>query len=295
MAEVPALRRAVAILRQLGASNRDITAGALTRGLDLPRSSVYDILGVLEDLGFVVKSGAGYMLGPGVYELGSSYLRANPLQRLAQPIVRKLAEDTGSTTQLAVLRGWETVYVLKERAVSSVGTITAAGLHMPSYLTATGRSIMAYLPKHDVLAALSTETSFVSRTGKGPANLRELNEVLREVRALGYAAESGEITPGIATIAAPVFDAHERSVAAIGMSVPIPSESRDAASEPGSRGTAEPRSRGGSPDLEAPVEGVGSGSGSGDAASATPGSAAHTPEQIAALVRAAKTLSRKLA
>lgn len=218
-AEVPALRRAVAILRQLSASNRAVSAGALVRMLGLPRSSVYDLLGVLEELGMVHRAESGYVLGPGVHELGASYLRTNPLQNLAAPLIRDLAEATRGTAQLAVLRGWETVYLLKERSVESVAVITAAGVRMPGYLTATGRAIMAHLPKAELLAALQGETEFVNRTGRGPRTYSQLSAELSLTRRRGHAVEDGEVTPGVRTVAAPVFDVLDRPIAAIGVSI----------------------------------------------------------------------------
>lgn len=242
MAEVPALRRSVAILRHLAASNRAISAGALVRALDLPRSSVYELLAVLEELGLVVRTEPGFVLGPVVHELGSSYLRMNPLQRLAQPVVRQLAEDTAATAQLAVIRGWETVYVLKEQSLKSVAVVTATGVRMPSYLTATGRAILAQLPKSEVLAMFQSESAFVTRTGQGPTSVRQLSALLAQTRRAGWAIEHGEVTPGIATLAAPVYDVLSRPIAAIGLSVPAP---------------------------EAPSAGTGEASGAGDA-TATP-------------------------
>ncbi|WP_101652819.1 IclR family transcriptional regulator [Brevibacterium ihuae] len=219
MPEVPALRRSVAILRHLAGSNRPVSAGALVRALALPRSSVYELLAVLEELGLVTKSSTGYLLGAGVSELGSAYMRTNPLQRMAQPIVRELAEQTGATAQLAVLRGWETVYLVKEQAVRSAAVITATGVRMPAYLTATGRAIMSALSGREVLALLSGEDAFVNRTGRGPTSLRQLNELLRRTRELGYAVERGEISTEITTVAAPVFDVLDRPIAAVGLSV----------------------------------------------------------------------------
>ena len=72
MAEVPALRRAIAMLRHMASSNRAITAGALVRALEIPRSSAYDILAVLEELGLVARTESGFVLGAGVHELGAS-------------------------------------------------------------------------------------------------------------------------------------------------------------------------------------------------------------------------------
>ncbi|WP_309133174.1 IclR family transcriptional regulator [Brevibacterium sp.] len=228
MPEVPALRRSVAILRHLAASNRPISAGALVRGLEIPRSSAYELLTVLEELGLVARAESGYVLGAGVHELGASYLRTNPLQRLAQPVVRQLAEETSATAQLAVIRGWETVYVLKEQSLKSVAVITATGVRMPSYLTATGRAILANLPKSEVLAMLQSETGFVTRTGKGPTSVKQLNALLAQTRRAGWAIEHGEVTPGISTIAAPVHDVLSRPIAAIGLSISEESYAQDA-------------------------------------------------------------------
>ena len=89
---------------------------------------------------------------------------------------------------------------------------------MPSYLTATGRAILAQLPKSEVLAMLQSETEFVTRTGKGPTSGKALNAVLAQERRTGTAIEHGEVTPGISTLAAPVFDVLGRPIAAIGLS-----------------------------------------------------------------------------
>lgn len=223
---MPSLRRAVSLLRQLAASNSPVSAGTLSRRLGIPRSSTYEIFDVLDELGLVVKVDGGFMLGAGVHELGSSYLRASPLQRLAHPIVRGLADTTAGTAQLAVLRGWETVYVLKEQPLDSVAVITAAGVRMPAYLTATGRAMMAELTEREVLALLQGETGFVSRTGRGPTRKRQLAALLAETRARGWALETGEITPGIRTVGAAVRDASGRPVAAVGLSWPVGPDTR---------------------------------------------------------------------
>lgn len=217
MSDVPAVRRAVRILRHLAGANRPVGAGMLAQVLGLPRSSVYDVLAVLEDLGLVVKAPTGYLLGAGVQELGSAYMRTNPPQRLAAPLVRDLASETGGTAQLAVLRGAETVYLVKEQSLRSVAVITATGVRMPAYLTATGRAILAWQEPQQVRAVFAQEPEFVSRTGRGPRDMRQLQDLLRRTRAEGYALEIGEITPEVWTVAAPVLDTLNRPIAALGL------------------------------------------------------------------------------
>lgn len=294
-AEVPALRRAVAILRQLSASNRAVSAGALARMLGLPRSSVYDLLGVLEELGMVHRAETGYVLGPGVHELGASYLRTNPLQNLAAPLIRDLAEATRGTAQLAVLRGWETVYLLKERSVESVAVITAAGVRMPGYLTATGRAIMAHLPKAELLAALQGETEFVNRTGRGPRTYSQLSAELSLTRRRGHAVEDGEVTPGVRTVAAPVFDVLDRPIAAIGVSIAGGASDVDTASGAGSAGGAGAAGSAAAAGGAGGVDGAGNRDGAGGAGPRGPGGAdAADDDRVEAVREAARALTARL-
>ena len=71
----------------------------------------------------------------------------------------------------------------------------------------------------------------MNRTGKGPRSVHDLMGELTRVRAQGYAIETGEITPGVWTVAAPVYDAAERAVAAVGLTLPETDYSKDQVNE----------------------------------------------------------------
>lgn len=64
-----------------------------------------------------------------------------------------------------------------------------------------------------------SESRFVTRTGQGPTTVKALNAILAQDRRAGWAIEHGEVTPGISTIAAPVYDVLSRPIAAIGLSL----------------------------------------------------------------------------
>src|SRR5439155_5468297 len=101
MTDVPALRRGLAVLRVL-AVRGPVSAAAIARELGLPRSSTYHLLTELESSGFVAHLAAErrYGLGIAAFELGSAYLRHDPLQRLAGPLLRKLVGQAGHTALL---------------------------------------------------------------------------------------------------------------------------------------------------------------------------------------------------
>jgi DNA-binding IclR family transcriptional regulator len=209
----------LALLRLLSTRAAPVPAGTLARELDLPRSTVYHLLAVLEADGFVVHlpEAKAYGLGVAVFELGSAYLRHDPLERLARPLLTRLVDRAGETAHLGVLHGAETLYLLKETPRGAVPLVTDVGVRLPAHLTAVGRAILAGLPRPQVRALYPGAAAFVDRTGLGPATPGELRELLAVEAARGWASEDGHVMAGIASVAAAVLDPTGRPVAAFGL------------------------------------------------------------------------------
>lgn len=213
--QVPAARRALAVLRLLASSARPLAASAIARELGLPRSSTYHLLAAMAEDGFVTYLPEDRLWGLGVtaFEIGSAYLRQGPLERLARPLLVRLADRLGEIVQLGVLHGPETLYLLKEQPLRHATLVTDVGVRLPAYLTASGRSMLAHLPAAQVRALFPGE--FVDRTGAGPRSLRELRRLLADDARRGWAMEDENVTRGFASIAACSFDHVGRPAAAI--------------------------------------------------------------------------------
>lgn len=219
MAGVPAARQALAILTHLASRPGPVAASAIAREVGLPRSTTYHLLAELVDADFVVHlpEDRTYGLGVAAFEVGSAFLRHDPLERLARPVLARLVEQTGLTAQLGILQGAETVYLLKEQPPHAATLVTDVGVRLPAHLTASGRAMLAHLPAAHVRAQLPSAAAFTTRTGRGPASLRALRDVLAAERRRGWASEDGEVTEGFASVAAAVFDHGGRPVAAVAL------------------------------------------------------------------------------
>lgn len=217
----PAVGRALDILVRLAQRPGPVRASALARDLGLPRSSVYHILSVLEDRGFVVyvPSEKAYGLGVSSFEIGSAYLRQDPLERLAQPILERLARSLGQTVHLGVLHGAETVYLLKQRPASGpsadVALITDVGVRLPSHLTANGRALLAGSSDAQLAALFDRPGAFVTRTGGGPRCLRDLQRILDRDRRRGWSEEVELVSQGLRSVGVAAYDHAGRPVAAL--------------------------------------------------------------------------------
>ena len=232
MGGVPAARQALAILGYLARRPGPAGAATIARETGLPRSTTYHLLTEMCAADFVVHlpEERAYGLGVAAFEVGSAYLRHDPLERLARPVLSRLVEQTQTTAQLGILQGAETVYLLKEQPRSPVTLVTDVGVRLPAHLTASGRALLAHLPAAQVRALFPSASAFSTRTGSGPSSLRELREVIRVERRRGYAEEDGLVTRGYASVAACVFDHGGRPTAAVTLTfaadVPAPQRER---------------------------------------------------------------------
>jgi DNA-binding IclR family transcriptional regulator len=73
-----------------------------------------------------------------------------------------------------------------------------------------------------VRALYPDPTAFVDRHGTGAASLSALRTLLAETRQRGYAVEDGDVTPGFASVAAPVLDPNGHPVAGLAVTYPTP-------------------------------------------------------------------------
>ena len=210
-AKIPAATRTLDALRTLAKASAPLTAATIASRIGAPRSSTYQLLQVLEAEGFVIHfaDDSRWGLGVAAFELGSAYLRHDPIERLARPILHRLvagldsrpALQFGITAQVGILDGSELLYLLKDAPRHSTPVVTEVGVRLPAHLTASGRAILAGLESAQVRATFANNKSFVDRTGLGPRNLRELTALLREESAVGFSAEDGFITEGYSSIA----------------------------------------------------------------------------------------------
>ncbi|MDT0164184.1 IclR family transcriptional regulator [Actinotalea sp. AC32] len=207
--------RALAVLRVLAAAPGPLPAEAVAAQVGAPRASTYRLLRVMADEGFVVHfpEERRWGLGIATFEVGQAYLRRDPLERLARPVLLRLVRSLRRTAHLGVLHGAETLYLLVERPPTTAPFVTAVGVRLPAQVTASGRALLAHLPDAHVRALLGEE--LVRRGDRGPADVDALLAELATERAQGWSAEDGLVTPGRRSVAAAAFDATGRPAAAI--------------------------------------------------------------------------------
>lgn len=203
--------RTLDVLELLASSLRPVPAMAIARRCAIPKSSTHHLLNCLRARGWVVyyEGDRGWGLGAAAFEMGSGYLRAQPVQRLGRVVLRDLSAETRLPCHLAVLRGDEVLFLDRElrRDCAAPRHVPAVGVRLPAHLTAAGRAMLGWL-SHDQVRALYPHPVLVKRTLQGPATVKGLLAELDVVRRQGAAIETGLVADGTGSAAAAVLS-HE--------------------------------------------------------------------------------------
>lgn len=218
MSRVPAAKHTLQVLSLLAGSRGPLPAASIASQLGIPRSSIYQLLSVMVERGFVLHypEARRYGLGPSAFELGGGFARQQPLARLGRPLVESLVDRVGESGHLAVLSGSDVLYLVEDRAPRRPSLVSDEGVRLPAHLTATGRAMLAMLPAAQLRALYPNADAFTSRDGEA-WSYRRLKTVLERVRRDGVATEHGEVTPELASVGAVVLDSSQWPVAAVAL------------------------------------------------------------------------------
>jgi DNA-binding IclR family transcriptional regulator len=221
MAQVPAARNVLRMLRMLAGRTAPVAAASLARELGIPRSTLYQLARTMMDEGFLVHypEERAYGLSALVVEIGSASLAVERLGRMSQPLMARLIQrlPVPTVAHLAVLTGAEVTYVTRMSAPRAPTTVSNVGVRLPAHLTATGRAMLAQLPAAQVRALYPHRESLIRRQGPGPATLDQLSALLAASRERGWAVEDGDVTSGYSSVGAAAFDHKGYPAAAIGL------------------------------------------------------------------------------
>lgn len=178
------------------------------------RATTRRCLLTLAELGYCAYDGKYFTVTPRVLRLGTGCLASMPLPRIVQPWLDRLSEEIGQSTSVSILDDAEIVYVARasQRRVMSIALMP--GSRLPAYCTSMGRVLLAALPSERALELISAEP-LVQRTARTQTDVGELQRILQDVKAAGYAAIDQEVEIGLRSIAVPLVGARGQTLAAL--------------------------------------------------------------------------------
>jgi len=214
---VRAVDRALEILMAFTSADHQLTASELLKRVDLSRPTLYRLLRTLEHSGFIVSSGdpQKFELGPSVAHLSHVWSSSLDIATLAQPMMRRLWDQTGETVALLVHQGSHRICVAELPSAQPLSFKRGVGYREDVTLGASGRAILAYVP--------SPET-YLNKDGGQTVDVPVYLDRLQQIRERGYAISRDELIQGAVAVAVPFFQGNDKvmgSMAVFGPSVRV--------------------------------------------------------------------------
>ncbi len=228
---VRALQSAFRILESLSRAEAGVRVSELARTLQLPKATVFRILYTLQELGYARKD-----------PVSKAYVSANriswlnhdeaseTLRRVARPHMEKLLARFEQTVNLALLDRDQVLYTEILEGLRSIRMAANVNTYAPVHATGVGKSMLAFLHPMEAEEMLrkSPRPRLTSKTITSvPAQMKGF----KRIRELGFAVDNEETERGARCVAAPIFNAQGRPIAAISISGPVSHMSAGAVSQ----------------------------------------------------------------
>jgi DNA-binding IclR family transcriptional regulator len=197
---VRAVERALDILLAFEPQDDALTVGELLGRVDLSRPTLYRLLRTLEGRKFLVSSGdpQRFRLGPAVARLAHVWTAGLDLGTLAEPMMRRLWDETGETVALFVPEGAFRRCIAELPSTQALSFRRGVGYREKLAVGASGKAILAHMP-----AVLHKPDA---RAGGSPIDPKKYARELQLIKDRGFAISKNELIQGAVAVSAPFFN-----------------------------------------------------------------------------------------
>jgi IclR family KDG regulon transcriptional repressor len=212
---VPAIDKCFTILTLMAESKRPFGYNEMVKILGLNKSTVYNILHTLDDLGVLEKGPDGlFRLGPRLFILGTAAAGGSELIKTVHPYLETINHDFKLSSFFGILSGRDVIILDKADQAQRIKISTEIGMRIPVFAGVAGKALLSQLPETEIDEILSQNTPkrFTSKSITDTAAYK--TEIL-SVKEAGIAYDREEYIEGLIAVAVPLRTYREDLQAAI--------------------------------------------------------------------------------
>ncbi|MBS7699978.1 MULTISPECIES: IclR family transcriptional regulator [unclassified Chelatococcus] len=213
------LDRALNTLELMSTRLGGVSVTQVADEIGLPKSGAHRLLTELIRLGYVRQDTETerYHLTTRLISIGLAYLSASGITDISQPILDRLAEESGELVRMTVVDGDHLTWVAKAQgARSGLRYDPEMGGHPVLFCTATGQAWLASFSDDEAIARVARQGfgKLDEHGPNAPRTISALVEALVRTRSKGYAYVDQAAEAGTSALSAAVL--HPRTGVAIG-------------------------------------------------------------------------------
>ncbi len=198
-------------------NSTELSLTEIAKSVSLHKSTVYRLLHTLERKGFLIKNKVNekYRLGFKIWELSTNLSGINDPATVFLPEMERLRNLLDETVSLYVRDGYERIRIQSIESNQSLRRVAPIGERLSLALGASSKVLISYEDKIIQVKILKQlEESY-------EINIKKFEEIIKEVKKLGYATSFEERAIGAVAIACPIFDRQNNIISALSVSGPV--------------------------------------------------------------------------
>ena len=219
--QVQSLTRGLTLLERLAEAEGGVSLVDLAQRVGLAPSTTHRLLNTLEKMDYVHQAGdlGLWFVGVKAFTVGSAFLANRDLAGQAHPFLYRLMEQSGETTNLAVVDRGEAVVVAQVQCREMMRMQVKLGSRAPLHASGVGKALLAAMAKTQVENILH-ERGLQRITPSTIDTPEKLWVALQKIARRGYAYDDEEHAIGLRCVSSAVYDEHAEPLGAISIAGP---------------------------------------------------------------------------
>ena len=206
------------VLKCFTEASPEWTLSQLAQALQMPKSTLLNMLRTLEIFGIIIKSetNQSYRLGLELLEMGYSVKKSLPIIQYAIPLMEELQEKTNKFIYFTIPKQGKALYLEGIYPTKRTISYSVTGKTLLMHCTGCGKAMLSQLPEE----AVKRIVDCYGLPRYTPATITDFDVLmnqLRQDRERGYSVDLGEETPGVKCVAVAI-KGRERVLGAISIS-----------------------------------------------------------------------------
>ncbi len=223
--------KAIKVFEAIQSAKKPMSIKEISDAVGLNKSSIHHHIKTLTEFGYLQQNQdtRKYDIGLNLVRVGQAYLQRLDVRERGHLFLEELSKELNETVHMLVLDNEEAVYVDKVDVNHQAGALQCSsfiGLRTDVYSTASGKVLLSNLERGS-LDNIIKNLQILPITSYTLTNIREFEKELALTKERGYGLDLQEHSLGLQCIAVPVINLHSQCVAAISVSCPIATISRE--------------------------------------------------------------------
>ena len=201
---VPALDKCFGVLELFAGNERPLRITEIARTLSYNKSTVYNILHTLADLGVLEHAEENaFRFGAKLYALGRSAGNGSELISAVHPYLEEINQKTRLSVFLWIRSNGHAVVLDHVDSPDDIKVSFETGMRIPLLAGAGGKVLLSMLPEAE-LDRLVSENKELGSAPTFTVNVKEYREMIKIARRDGFAFDDEEYIEGVRALAVPL-------------------------------------------------------------------------------------------